>query len=114
DTLAVRLIIPLAGLIEDFHLQVIQPPPRVLVQRRLALRAILGAPQKKASHFWKTFWSWCPEPESNSLWLKGRFELMPFHVPYSKKYYLIFAPKRPFSDGVLLQCAWHQLSSSAC
>ncbi|MGI9274655.1 MAG: hypothetical protein ACR2PT_07380 [Endozoicomonas sp.] len=46
-TLAVRLIIPLAGLIEDFHPQVIQPPPLVLEQRRLALRAILGAPPKK-------------------------------------------------------------------
>ena len=47
DTLAVRLIVPLAGSIEDFHLQVIQPPPCVLEQRQLALRAILGAPNKK-------------------------------------------------------------------
>ena len=46
DTLAVRLIVPLAGSIVDFHHQVIQPPPRVSEQRRKALRAILGAPIK--------------------------------------------------------------------
>ena len=35
DTLAVQLIIPLVGLIVDFHHQVIQPPPRVLEQHQL-------------------------------------------------------------------------------
>ncbi|HDY82708.1 MAG TPA: hypothetical protein ENH48_07105 [Halieaceae bacterium] len=33
DTLAVRLIVPLAGSIVDFHHQVIRPPPRVPEQR---------------------------------------------------------------------------------
>jgi len=33
DTLAVRLIVPLAGSIVDFHHQVIRPPPRVSERR---------------------------------------------------------------------------------
>src|SRR5690554_531385 len=33
DTLAVRLVVPLAGPTEDLHLQVIRPPPRASEQR---------------------------------------------------------------------------------
>ena len=48
DTLAVRLIVPLAGSIVDFHHQVIQPPPRVLEQRQLRRYAPYLAHQKKS------------------------------------------------------------------
>lgn len=43
DTLAVRLTVPLTGPVEDFHLQVIQSPPRGLEQRLRATR-----------HAWRT------------------------------------------------------------
>ena len=49
DTPAVRLIVPLAGSIVDFHHLVIRSPPRVSEQHRKALRAILGAAIKKAA-----------------------------------------------------------------
>jgi hypothetical protein len=47
DTLAVQLIIPLVGLIVDFHHQVIQPPPRVPEQRPLRRYAPYLAHNKK-------------------------------------------------------------------
>lgn len=49
DTLAVRLTLPLAGRVKDFHLQVI-PPATTAVQTApvTALRAMPGAPNKKA------------------------------------------------------------------
>ena len=50
DTLAVRLTLPLAGRVKDFHLQVI--PPATTAEQTApvtALRAMPGAPSKRAS-----------------------------------------------------------------
>ena len=53
NTLAVQLVIPLTGLTEDSHLQVILPAPPVQEQRPSRRYAPCPAHQKKAAHFFK-------------------------------------------------------------
>jgi len=50
DTLAVRLIVPLAGPIEDLHLQVTISATTAEIDGAYAPRALPGAPQKNGSY----------------------------------------------------------------